>query len=173
MTSFDYLKNAIKTVEEQLKRKGRKLPARATTPMSSGYYPEEDSSPELDEDGITLFQELVGTLRWAVEIGRVDILTELSMLSSHQASPREGHLEQIYHMFSFLKKNPKLTLYFDPQEPEIDPSWFNGDSVDVFRDQYRDAEEQLPDVHLCPEPRGVPVSTTAYVDASHGANRIT
>ena len=39
MTSQDYLPNAIKTVEAQLAKKGRKLPACATMPMSSGYYP--------------------------------------------------------------------------------------------------------------------------------------
>ena len=163
----------IKTVEEQLKKRGKKLPARARTPMTSDYYPEMDHSPELDSDGTTLFQELIGILRWAVEIGRVDILTELSMLSTYQASPREGHLEQLYHIFAFLKKNPKLTLYFDPQEPMVDPSWFTGDDRDVFLDQYRDAEEQLPDEHLCPEPLGIPMSTTAYVDSSHAANKVT
>ena len=173
MTSQDYLRNAIKTVEGHLSKKGKKLPARATTPMSSGYYPETDSSPELGVDDITLFQELIGILRWAVEIGRVDVLTELSMLSSYQACPREGHLEQVYHIFTYLKRHPKLTLYFDPQEPFIDPSWFEGDDAQTFRDQYRDAEEQLPDDHLCPKPRGIPVSTTAYVDSSHAANKVT
>ena len=112
--------------------------------------PEADSSPELSADDTTLFQELIGILRWAVEIGRVDILTELLMLSSHQACPREGHLEQIYHIFMFLKRHPKLTLYFDPQEPIIDPSWFEGDDAQTFCNQYRDTEEQLPDEHLCP-----------------------
>ena len=173
MTSYDYLRNAMNNVEEILEKLGKKLPTRAPTPMSQGYRPETDESPELDSDGITIFQELIGILRWAIEIGRVDIHTEVSILSSYQASPREGHLNQIYHIFSFLKKNPKLTLYFDPQEPNIDPSWFNGDSVDIFREQYRDAQEQLPPHHLCPKPRGRSVTTTAYVDVSHAANWVT
>ena len=141
--------------------------------MSAVYYPETDSSPELDLEDTTLFQELIGILRWAVEIGRVDILTELLMLSTYQALPREGHLEQIYHIFAFLKKNPKLTLYFDPQEPMVQPSWFTGNDSDVFLDQYRDAEEQLPDKHFCHELLGVSISTTAYVDSSHAANKVT
>ena len=138
MLSQEYLKNAIKTVEDQIKKKGCRLPARVTTPMSSGYYPETDLSTELDQEGTNLFQELIGILCWTVEIGRVDILTELSMLLSYQASPCEGHLEQIYHIFAFLKKNPKMTLYFDLSEPLIDPSWFSGDDKDAFQDQYRD-----------------------------------
>ena len=94
------------------------------------------------------------------------------MLSGYQDSPREGHLEQIYHVFVFLKKNPKLTLYFDPREPLIDPSWFQGDSVENFKDQYRYAEDQLPPLQMCPETRDVPVITTVYIDASREANRV-
>ena len=77
-----------------------------------------DTSEELSADDITFYQELIGILRWAVEIGHVDILTELSFLSSYQASPRRGHLEQVIHIFAFLKKNPKLTVkvgYFNEE----------------------------------------------------------
>ena len=50
------------------------------------------------------------------------------MLSPYQASPHQGHLEQVYHIFAYLKYKPKLTLYFDPKHPPIDPIWFaNGD----------------------------------------------
>ena len=173
MSSTDYVKAAIDNVEEQLKKKGKKLATKAPTPMTTNYYPEMDTSPELDSSGITTFQELIGILRWSIKIGRVDILTELSMLSSYQAAPKQGHLEQIYHIFAYLKKKPKLTLYFDPQEPDIDPRWFDGDSEEIFREQYRDAEEQMPDPSMMPEPRGISVSTTAYVDASHAANKVT
>ena len=173
MSSQEYIKKAIKTIKDQLKKQGKKLPPQAITPMSAGYYPEMDLSPKLDQEGTILFQELIGLLHCAVEIGRVGILTELSMLSSYQVSPREGHLEQIYHIFAFLKKNPKPTLYFDPQEPMIDLSWFTSDDRDTFLDQYQDAEEQLPDGHLFPKPLGVSVSITAYVDSSHAANKVT
>ena len=45
--------------------------------MDKDYYPEMDSYPELDPEGVTTFQELLGILRWAVELGWVDILTEI------------------------------------------------------------------------------------------------
>ena len=173
MSSTDYIKAAIANVKEQLNKRGKKLATKAPTPLTTNYYPEMDTSPELDPNGITTYQqELIGILRWSVEIGRVDILTELSMLSSYQAAPRQGHLEQIYHIFAYLKKKPKLTLYFYPQEPDINPRWFEGDSQETFREQYRDAKEQLPDSTMMPEPRGASVSTTAYVDASHAANKV-
>ena len=101
------------------------------------------------------------------------ILFEVSNLSSYQAALREVHLEQIYHIFSFLKNRTNLTPYFDPQKTNIEPSWFNGDSVNAFKDQYQDFEEQFLPSHMCPESRGVTVSTTSYVDASYSDNKIT
>ena len=174
MTSTDYVKAAVSNVEEQLKKKNMKLPSRAATPMAQHFVPELDSSPELESNDINLFQELIGVLRWAVEIGRVDILTELSLLSAYQASPRQGHLEQVYHIFGYLKLKPKLTLYFDPTQPPIDPIWFAScDDRQLFLEQYRDATEQLPPNHLIPTPLGRSISITAYVDASHAANKVT
>jgi hypothetical protein len=45
------------------------------------------------------YQELIGILRWAIELGRIDIAMEVSMLSTHLAMPQDGHLNQVYHMF--------------------------------------------------------------------------
>ena len=76
-----------------MKQRRLKMYSRAQRPMASGYLPELDQSEELDADGVTLYQELIGVLRWAIEIGRVDVYLEVSMLSAYQASPRCGHLE--------------------------------------------------------------------------------
>ena len=54
--------------------------------MVGSYSPELDGTPELDSDELTTFQELIGVLRWATEIGRVDILHEVNILSQYQAS---------------------------------------------------------------------------------------
>eukprot|EP00978_Attheya_sp_CCMP212_P044361 scaffold308051_cov35-Attheya_sp.AAC.1 len=42
--------------------------------MMSNFVPELDDTPELDEKDLTFYQELIGILRWATEIGQVDIL---------------------------------------------------------------------------------------------------
>lgn len=55
----------------------------------------------------------------------------------------------------------------DPSLPDIDYLIFNFE-CDTFFEQYRDAEELLPDDQ--PEPRGNPVVTTAYVEISHAEN---
>ena len=148
MSSQDYVKAIINNLDERLKKRSLKLPtSNLNTPINQTYIPETDSSPELTSEDITFFQELIGELRWAIEIGRVDIYTEVSMLSAYQASPRRGHLEQLIHIYAYLKRKPKLTLYFDCQEPKIDEDLFNCNTPEVFREQYRDAKEELMKYH--------------------------
>jgi hypothetical protein len=171
ITSQDYVKAAVQNVEEVIKQNGRRLPtSHIDTPMNITYAPELDITEELNEDDTTYFQELIGVLRWATEIGRVDILLEVSLLSQYLANPREGHLEQALHIFAFLKKHPKLTLYMSPELPHMDYGDFTTNKDD-FNEIYRDAEELMP--HRMPSPRGRAITMTAFVDASHAANTVT
>ena len=79
-------------MEEYLGTKWQKLQPKATNPLSSKYRPEVDISDELDEYEASYFKSLIGVHSWIVELGRVEICCELSMLSSHLALPRQGHL---------------------------------------------------------------------------------
>ena len=81
-----------------------------TTPTTGEYKPELDTSLELAIDDTRFCQEQIGMIRWAVELGWVDIAHELCLLSKYQASPREGYIEQVLHIFTFLAKHPKITL---------------------------------------------------------------
>ena len=76
--------------------------------------------PILKSSGIHYSQELIGVMRWACEIGRVDILLETSLLSTYLAFPRLGHLEHVIFIFGYLKDNPKRNLGFDPGHPKMD-----------------------------------------------------
>ena len=49
--------------------------------MDTIFIPELDGTPELGIDERTSYQELVGILQWVTELGRVDILYEVSILS--------------------------------------------------------------------------------------------
>ena len=81
-------------------------------------------------------------LRWAIDIGRIYILLEVSLMLTHLALPRIGHLEHLYHVFGFLKENPKLKLDFDPAHPQISENIFQKHD---WQDFYRDAKEAIPD----------------------------
>ena len=39
-----------------------------------------------------------------VELGRVGITTEVSMLLSYLVLPREGHLKQLFRVLAYLEK---------------------------------------------------------------------
>jgi hypothetical protein len=90
MSAEKYVIAFVRNVEESLEKKGLRLPSKCYTPLPPDYRPELDTSNEIKSDGIQYFQELIGILRWAVELGRVDILLETSLLSSHLA----GHAEE-------------------------------------------------------------------------------
>ena len=63
------------------------------SPLEMNDHPELDTSNLLDEKGIQIYQSLIGSLQWAVLIGRIDITTAVMALSSFCAVPRIGHLE--------------------------------------------------------------------------------
>ena len=56
---------------------------------------------------------------WMVEIGRLNIITEVSMMASHIDMPREGHLEAVLHVFSFLLQRYNSRMAFDLTYPDI------------------------------------------------------
>jgi hypothetical protein len=168
MSPEQHVKAAVADVEENLAKSGRRLPSECATPFSCHYEPWLETSAELKADGAQCFQELIGVSRWAVEIGRVDILLEASLLSTYLASPREGHLEQAIHVFGCLKDHTKRKLAFDPSHPEIDERRFRKCDWLEF---YRDAEEAIPG--NMPEPRGNSVTTHCFVDANHANDKET
>ena len=94
-----YIKASIANVEAALTSSGQRLPSRCTTPIQANYRPELDTTAELKLEGIRYYQEMIGVLWWAIELGRIDIAMEVSMLSSHLALTRDGHLQQVYHIF--------------------------------------------------------------------------
>ena len=123
-SSSQYVQAAVKNVETYLLSKGKKFPSKADTPIRTVYRPELDVTPELNASNASYYQSLIGILRWIVELGRADICLEVSMMSSHVALPREGHLEQVLHIFAHLKKYHNTEMVFDPSEPVIDESQF-------------------------------------------------
>ena len=169
-SSSQYVQEAVRNVEAYLKVKNVKLPARAGAPISTNYRPEIDESEELGPIDSAYYQSLIGILRWIVELGRVDICCEVSMLSSCLALPRLGHMDQVFHIFAYLKKHHNTEMIFDPSYPEIDHSKFERQdwSHTVYGDQI--TEDLPPNM---PEPRGLGFVLTAFVDSDHAGDTIT
>ena len=172
-SSSQYVQAAVKNVEEYLAKeenKRWKLPKKADTPMTTTYRPELDVSPELSPTEATYYQSLIGVLRWIVELGRVDICLEVSMMSSHLALPREGHLEEVLRIFAHLKKYHNAELVYDPTEPVIDQSIFDAKDWASSEFGHLGGKEELPPNQ--PEPRGFGFTICAKVDADHASDSV-
>ena len=65
---------------------------------------------------------LIGVLRCMIKLGRIDIITELSLLLPHITLPREGHLEAALHVKAHICQRYNSRLVYDPLYPEIDHS---------------------------------------------------
>ena len=72
-------------------------------PIQTSYQPTIDISPELKSKDGAYYQYLIGILIWMVELGRIDVYPEFYMISIHLSLTRLGNLEQLYHMFAYLK----------------------------------------------------------------------
>ena len=75
-----------------------------------------------------------------IELGRIDIIMEVSLLSLHVALPREGCLEAAVHVMAHVGQRYNSRLVYDPTHPEIDHSFFKECDWSEF---YRDAKEAI------------------------------
>ena len=117
-----YVNKAVNNYENWVQENmpEHKHSSRATNPFAKDYDPDLDTTVELDEDQATYNQPQIGILHWIVELGRIDIATEVSLLASHVALPRKGHLQTVFHIYSYLKKRHSSRLALDPSYPKID-----------------------------------------------------
>ena len=64
------------------------------SPLEKGDHPELDDSDFLDEKGMQQCHSLLGSVQWAVSLGRLDVATAVMTLSSFHPVPRIGHLDR-------------------------------------------------------------------------------
>jgi hypothetical protein len=167
MSSEKYVKAAIQNVQWWLEQHSLpKLKSRAPSVFPSGYRPEMDASDLCDEECAHYYQQQIGVLRWAVEIGRINICCEVSMLASYTAAPRIGHFNAMLHIFAFLDHHPRCRLVFDdsyvPLEAAPDHDW---------REFYPDAKEEVP--VNAPKALGKSIQMTCFCDSDHAGDLLT
>ncbi|KAI2513193.1 hypothetical protein MHU86_1231 [Fragilaria crotonensis] len=170
MSSSKYIQAAVENVKAFHRKHftTRQWAKRTTGPFPLNYHPELDTTPELKADQASFYQTQIGVLRWCVELGRIDIITEVSELASYLALPREGHLEAVFHLFNFLEKRHNARIVFDPTYPEIDMRAFKECDWRAF---YGNAKEALPP--NAPTPRGKDVDLRLFVDSDHAGDKKT
>ena len=171
-SSKDYVKNATKTVETALEEVGLKFclkNLRCSTPLPSGYRPELDDTAYLDPEKLNFYQGLIGVLRWICELGRIDIVLPVSLMSRYLCAPRWGHLESVIHLFGYLKKHPRSKMVMDERLPDFTET--SAFSQYDWSEVYPDAKEAVPNNVL--EARGNFVVMSCFEDADHAGDVVT
>jgi hypothetical protein len=91
MSSEKYAKEAIRNVKTWIEESGKDFKGKTPSVLPSGYRPELDVTEYCNDEECSYFQQQIGVLRLAVELGRIDIAVEVSMMASYTAAPRVGH----------------------------------------------------------------------------------
>ena len=141
---------------------GEKPSTRAHSPLEKGDHPELDTSELLDQNGVQQYQSLIGSLQWAISLGRFDIATAVMSLSSFRSMPRRGHLDRAKRICSYLYRMKSSTIRFRTHEPDY--SDLHTAHHDWDASVYGDVQEELP--YNAPPPLGKQVILTHYVDAN-------
>jgi hypothetical protein len=141
---------------------------RRSGPFLSDYAPELDTTDPLDHEKSAFYQSQIGVLRWIVELGRIDIITEVSELSSFLAMPRECHLDALFHLFNYLEKRHNAWIVFDPCYPTINMTSFKECDWSSF---YGNVQKAIPP--NAPEPCGKDIDLRMFVDSDHAGDKPT
>ena len=134
------------------------------------YKSELDTTATCDKRLTNYFQNLIGVLRWIVELGRIDIAFEVSSLSKFLSHPRTGHIYQALHIFKYLETHIDNDLSFDPIYNNIVDSGKNYEKAKEMKKIYIDAKEVFPT--NAPLQRGKSIQLNCFVHSDHAGDRI-
>ena len=87
-----------------------KLPRRAENSYKMGYDLELDVSPELGTNAVSYMQSITGIIRWMTELGRIDLMNKVSLLTSHLVLPREGYLAAAVCVIAYVLAEIQLQI---------------------------------------------------------------
>jgi len=147
-----------------------KDPYNKNTPVPENSHPELDESPELDDNGRSLYQSMIGCLQWCITLGRVDLLCTVMVMSRFRAAPRVGHMDLLRHAYGYLKKHKQGAIRYRTELPKemMELGWTE---YDWIYSVYGEVKEADP-VDM-PKLKGNPVVLSAHVDANLMSDLIT
>jgi hypothetical protein len=153
-----YIVKMIATYERLFGRK----PKPYASPLTGGDHPEIDDSGLLDLAGVSIYQSLIGSLQWVIQLGRIDICTAVMTMSRFRAAPREGHLDRVKRIIGYLSKMRDGVIRIRTEQPDY--SNIPDTIYDWEHTVYAGAKEELPDD--APTPLGKEVVMTSFFDAN-------
>jgi hypothetical protein len=116
ISAESYLEKVLVAVEERFGKLDTLFArSRIDTPAPKDFHSEIDISDFLNGEDIDLYQSYIGILRWAVELGRIDLTHFISAMAKFSMVPREGHLTAVILAFGYVKKHLKSKLVIDAE----------------------------------------------------------
>ena len=93
------------------------------------------------------------------------------MMSSHLTMPRKGHLDQVLHIFAYLRNYHNTELVYDLSDPVVEQDVFERRDWTSSEFGAEQGKEAVPS--NMPELRGLGFVMCAKVDADHASDMIT
>ena len=115
-------------------------------------------------------------MRWLCVIGRIDILTETSLLLTYPLAPCIRHLHQSLYVFKYLKYHKRYKCvfylnYVDITYNQIKVEYRAIYGAKFMNELYPDTVEDLTPSEPNPKERAVQIP--CFVDADHGGDQTT
>ena len=132
------------------------------TPLDKNDHPELDTSEILEGDMAAKYLTMVGQLQWLVTLGRFDIHAQVATMSRFRAAPRQGHMDRLKRIYSYVIRTKDYAIRFRTEKPDY--SFLPDQDFDWTYSVYGNIHEILPDD--MPEPLGESVTTTTTMDAN-------
>ena len=91
MSSTQYVKNGIKTVEQLFNDDGRQWRVTKTSGqqlLPSSYRPQFEQSDELGTELMSGYLQFIGILHWAVELRRIEIFCKVAIMDVKRLKER-------------------------------------------------------------------------------------
>jgi hypothetical protein len=121
----------------------------------------------LDDDDTQLYESYIGVLRWAVELGRIDLAHSAGVMARFSAAPREGHMQLVLRILAYCKKHIESKVVFDPFVKNFDRMDWSRLEIILPIHQWRSSTDRRP------MERGNPVQIKLFCDAAHGTCHMT
>ena len=131
----------VVVVKQHLKHNNMFLRNGTKTPLLANHGAKGVISNELVQINSSYYASFIRMLWWVVEIGRLVIICEVLMMSSYIAMPREGHLQQIFHIFTYLTMYHNYRIVLESLYPKIDEKEFEKRDCKNF---YGNLMEEIP-----------------------------
>ena len=163
-------------IEKSLKAYERifgSLPSKKTSsPIDKDDHPELDDSSLLEEPDIKIYQSLIGSLQWAITLGRFDISVSVMVMSRFRIAPRIGHMERLKRIFGYLRKYLDGAIRFRTGIPDNE-KFFEVPEYDWMYSIYGSSSVWEDEHDIYPTPLGNLMRISSFVDACLGHCKVT